>query len=79
MSKPDFQRISVDELRTYMLAHREDQEAFHALMDRLAAQTPLAVLEPGDVSNLKDVIQRVEQLKQQRTQQPQETDMPENG
>lgn len=52
---------------------------FHALMDRLAAQTPLAVLEPGDASNLKDVIQRVEQLKQQRTQQPQGTDVPENG
>ena len=32
--KPDFQSMSVKELRAYVLEHREDDEAFYALVDR---------------------------------------------
>lgn len=32
---PDFKIMSVAELRTYVLEHREDETAFHALVDRL--------------------------------------------
>lgn len=31
----DFKTMSVVELRTYVLEHREDETAFHALVDRL--------------------------------------------
>ena len=75
MTRPDFQHMSVDELRAYMLAHREDEAAFHALMDRLVTQTPLAVLEPEDSSDFQEVIRQVKQLKQgQRAQHIQGAD-----
>lgn len=80
MTKPDFQNMSVDELRAYMLTHREDEAAFHILMDRLATQTPLAVLEPEDNSDFQEVIRQVKQLKQrQRTQQTQGADTSGNS
>ncbi|MDJ0733957.1 MAG: hypothetical protein QNJ47_07725 [Nostocaceae cyanobacterium] len=37
MSKPNFDTMSKAELRTYVIAHQDDQEAFYALVDRLTA------------------------------------------
>jgi hypothetical protein len=36
--KPDFKAMSHAELRAYLLEHRNDTEAFHALMDLLMAE-----------------------------------------
>lgn len=36
--KPNFQAMSKSELRAYVLAHREDNEAFHAYMDQINAE-----------------------------------------
>jgi hypothetical protein len=33
--KPSFDIMSTAELRAYVLAHRDDNEAFHTLVDRL--------------------------------------------
>ena len=33
--KPDFDRMSIAELRAYLLSHRDDNEAFYKLADRL--------------------------------------------
>jgi hypothetical protein len=38
MSKPDFKAMSQSELQQYVLAHREDQEAFYAYVDKLHAE-----------------------------------------
>ncbi|WP_442949923.1 DUF6887 family protein [Nostoc sp.] len=35
MSKPNFHAMSQKELDDYVLAHREDQEAFYAYVDKL--------------------------------------------
>jgi hypothetical protein len=35
MIQPDFQAMSKKELQSYVLAHRDDQEAFYAYVDRL--------------------------------------------
>ena len=35
MSNPNFQAMDQKELKRYVLEHREDQEAFHAYVDRL--------------------------------------------
>lgn len=35
MSKPNFQAMSQKELYIYVLAHRGDQEAFYAYVDKL--------------------------------------------
>jgi hypothetical protein len=33
--KPTFQDMSINQLRTYVLEHREDKDAFENLVDRL--------------------------------------------
>jgi hypothetical protein len=38
--KPDFQNMSIKELRTYVLEHRGDDEAFYTLVDRRNAANP---------------------------------------
>ncbi|MGV0027789.1 DUF6887 family protein [Phormidesmis priestleyi] len=35
--KPDFKAMTVSELRAYVLEHRENESAFHALIDQLTA------------------------------------------
>lgn len=42
--KPDFQNMSMKELRAYVLEHREEDEAFYALIDRRKAANPNPVL-----------------------------------
>lgn len=44
--KPDFQTMSMKELRAYVLEHREDDEAFYALVDRRRAANPNPILYP---------------------------------
>jgi hypothetical protein len=36
--QPDFKTMDVAQLRSYVLEHRDDQEAFNALMDQLNAR-----------------------------------------
>jgi hypothetical protein len=36
---PEFARMSIKELRTYVLNHRDDEVTFHALVDRLAVNS----------------------------------------
>lgn len=64
MNKPNFQAMTKKELRTYVLAHRDDQDAFHAFTDRLSAQ-PGRILHPPlnspeDMENYPDIIQKVQ-------------------
>ena len=42
MNKSNFETMSRKELRAYILANREDEEAFHVYMDR-------ALAEPGEI------------------------------
>ena len=46
--KPNFQKMTPKDLRSYLLAHRDDDEAFYAYMDKLyesIAVTESAVIE----------------------------------
>ena len=38
MSKPNFAMMTKSELKHYLLEHRNDTEAFHALMDKINAE-----------------------------------------
>jgi hypothetical protein len=40
MTKPDFSKMSRQELRAYILAHREDDEAIEALIKRRNPNSP---------------------------------------
>ena len=44
--KPDFEKMSKAELRSYVMAHRDDNEAFYMLVDRLKADNKNAVRYP---------------------------------
>ena len=37
---PDFSTMTVPELRAYLLAHRHEEAALHAYLDRLHAENP---------------------------------------
>jgi hypothetical protein len=45
--KPDFNTITIPELKAYVLAHRDDDEAFHKLADRLQAGAEDSELYPA--------------------------------
>lgn len=45
--KPDFDVMSIAELRTYLLSHRNDDEAFYKLADRLEASSNGTDLYPA--------------------------------
>ncbi|BDI18197.1 hypothetical protein ANSO36C_39990 [Nostoc cf. commune SO-36] len=40
MTKPNFQQMLLEQLRTYILEHRNDDDAFHIYIDRRRAQSP---------------------------------------
>lgn len=44
--KPDFDNMSKANLRAYVLAHRDDNEAFYKLVDRLKADSKDQVWYP---------------------------------
>lgn len=62
-SKPDFAKMEKAELRAYVLAHRDDTEAFYALADRIHAEEgrvkyPLfKSLE--DIENYPDLLEKL--------------------
>jgi hypothetical protein len=71
MNQPNFNTMTRDELRAYLLDHRNDEAAFHAYMDKLASE---AVLIPGQAEELEDsarfaeTLARIRQVKrEQRT------------
>lgn len=53
--KPDFQAMSKAELRAYVLEHRDDTEAFHALTDRILASPTLKWYSPEDVDRFPEI------------------------
>jgi hypothetical protein len=58
--KLNFTAMSISELRTYVLEHRDDQEAFYALMDRLSANPPTATYPyPNTPENLEVMKQAI--------------------
>ncbi|MGB8700999.1 MAG: hypothetical protein WCD18_16425 [Thermosynechococcaceae cyanobacterium] len=46
MSQIDFAAMTLDEAKRYFLKHRDDQEAFHAYMDKLQASGRAIVIDP---------------------------------
>ena len=59
--KPNFKEMTRKELRTYVLEHRDDNEAFYAYMDKIHAEgnrvkhPPLKSIE--DMENYPEIIE----------------------
>jgi hypothetical protein len=56
MTKPNFQQMSLEQLRAYILEHRNDDEAFHIYIDRRRAQSPKQV--PMTIEEAEAELQR---------------------
>lgn len=70
MSKPNFQAMNQKELQDYVLAHRDDQEAFYAYVDKLHAEGNWIEMPPlqseKDLENYPDFIQRIRNSSERR-------------
>lgn len=66
MNHPNFSAMTDEELRAYVLAHRQDQTAFHAYVDRMQQRPPIAIIEPEEWSEerMLQVFGEIEQHKQ---------------
>ena len=53
MSKPNFQAMNQKDLQNYVLAHRDDQEAFYAYVDKLHAEAHWIEMPP--LQSLQDL------------------------
>lgn len=64
MSTPDFTTMSRRDLHAYVLAHREDQEAFYAYIDKLHAEATWVEMPPLQaVEELEDYPEFLEHLR----------------
>jgi len=54
--KSDFQTMTLQELKRYVLEHRNDQAAFQALMDRVDSQAQVQVYNDVDVQQLSTLV-----------------------
>jgi hypothetical protein len=68
--KPDFEKMSKAELKAYVLAHKNDNEAFYQLVDRWKAETKDRVGYPypktsEEIAIMEEAIQeRIRQIKE---------------
>lgn len=53
MNKPDFQSMSQKELHNYVMAHRDEQEAFYAYVDKLHSEATW--VEMPAIESLQDL------------------------
>jgi hypothetical protein len=70
MSKPDFKTMNRKELHAYVLAHREDEEAFHVYVDKLHAEATWiempALQSPEDLQNYPEFIEHISKSSEPR-------------
>jgi len=62
MTKPNFAAMDKQQLKTYVLEHREDDEAFYALADRIQAQLGIKVTS---MEHLRQLIEKKRSARQQ--------------
>jgi hypothetical protein len=64
MTKPNFTAMSKSELKAYLLKHRNDTEAFHALMDKITSETNQTFYTVEEAGKLQELIENKQQLKE---------------
>lgn len=57
MSEIDFVTMSKNELKRYLLEHRDDIEAFHALMDKINAEPNQKFYSVDEADILEELIE----------------------
>lgn len=63
MSRPNFQAMSHRELQAYVLAHRDDPEAFYAYVDKLHTEATWVEMpplqSPEDLDNYPEFLEYI--------------------
>jgi hypothetical protein len=57
MTKPNFVAMSKSELKRYLLEHRNDTEAFYALMDKINAEPNQKYYTVDEADMLQELIE----------------------
>ncbi len=61
--KPNFNEMSFKELRVYLLAHQDDNEAFYAYMDKSKAEGNWVTMPPlnsmDDFDNYPEFLEKI--------------------
>jgi hypothetical protein len=70
MSKPSFQAMNQKELQSYVLEHRDDQEAFYAYVDKLHIEGNWIDMPPvqsdQDLENYPEFIEHIQRSSKSR-------------
>jgi hypothetical protein len=61
MMSANYDAMSLDELRQYVLTHREDMAAFHLYVDRSQATGRMITIDLGDAQWEANLDQRIQQ------------------
>ena len=61
MTTANYDLIHIDELRQYVLNHREDLEAFHLYIDRSKASGRMITIDPDNNQWEQDLESRIQQ------------------
>ncbi len=67
--KSKFETMSRQELRTYILEHREDEEAFQLYLDQVMAEPGEIYPAPKNIEDLSNFTQLLPKNKQNRREQ----------
>ncbi|PSF37703.1 hypothetical protein C7H19_09120 [Aphanothece hegewaldii CCALA 016] len=69
--KPDFEQMSKAELKSYVLSHKNDDEAFYKLVDRWKGESQNSLgypcpKTPEDIEKMKQTIkEKIRQIEEQ--------------
>jgi hypothetical protein len=60
MTNAEYQAMGLDELRRYMLTHRDDRHAFQTYVDRSKAEGRMVTLDMGDPNWEQRLTERIQ-------------------
>jgi hypothetical protein len=69
MIQPDYKQMTRTELREYMLAHRDDEQAFHTYMDKVQQEAVKTPINDEVIANPKKFATFIEQNKLRKQQE----------
>jgi hypothetical protein len=68
MTTANFETMNLNELRQYVLTHREDLNAFHIYVDRSKSYGRMITINPGDPNWESNLDQKIQQLSTDETE-----------
>ena len=69
MIQPDYKQMTRTELREYMLAHRDDEQAFHVYMDKVQREAVKTLINDEVIADPQKFAAFIEQNKQRKQQE----------